>query len=524
MKRHNSLSGRGARTVVCVAHVLGLSAVVVASGCATYERAGNDVERAVADWQRRQVRVSSSAVEASTTRPASKAPPSSVTDRSSPATAPPTASDERLPAHIRDALERNPSVQAAVADVEAKLARIPQVTALPDPLLRAIVRPEPIQTAAGDVYFTLAVGQKIPSPAKLDRAGRAAAAEVRMAIEQLNATRLRIVADVERAYYSLYLSDRYIELTAANRALLEDLEQVVSTQYQVGRVPQQDVLRVQTAAAKLRDDESRYQLRRASAAAALNQIMDYPVARPHPLTEVLDVEAVALDVENLIGLAEEHNPELAGLAEQLNRDQERIELARLGYWPDVTLGFEWSHLEGREAFQPPPNPQTGIVPPFNRASENGDDNWAITVQMNLPVWFQRIEAAKREARRNLLKSQHQTRSTRNLIGFRIYDAWTRVETQQQTVHLLQSTLIPQAQQTYEVTLTGYQAGETNFLNVIDSWRRWLDFELMLHRETVDLETAFSELQREVGLQLVRRTQRSGATEASHVANDATNEE
>ena len=60
-----------------------------------------------------------------------------------------------------------------------------------------------------------------------------------------------------------------------------------------------------------------------------------------------------------------------------------------------------------------------------------------------------------------------------------------------------------------------QTGKTNFLNVIDSWRGWLDFELMLHRETIDLETPFSELQREVGLQLVR---------ASHVANDATNEE
>jgi outer membrane protein TolC len=401
-------------------------------------------------------------------------------------------------------------VQAAIANVKAKLERIPQATSLPDPVVRAITRPEPIQTAAGDVYFTLGVGQMIPFPAKLDRAGRTAAAEIRMAIEQLNAARLRVIADVERAYFLLYLMDRYLELTAANRALLEDLEQVVSTQYQVGRVPQQDVLRVQTAAAKLRDDENRYELRRASAAAALNQIVDRPVGQPQPATHVLDVAAVALDVDKLMQLAEEHNPELAALAERIGRDRERIELARLGYWPDVTLGFEWNHLEGRAAFQPPPNPQTGIIPPYNRASANGDDNWAITVQMNLPVWFQRIEAAKREARQNLLKTQHELRSARNLVAFRIYDAWTRVETQQQTVHLLRSTLIPQAQQTYEVTLTAYQTGAADFLSVIDSWRRWLDFELMRHRETVDLETAFSELQREVGLQLVRASDVSSA--------------
>ncbi|GAG20089.1 unnamed protein product, partial [marine sediment metagenome] len=58
-------------------------------------------------------------------------------------------------------------------------------------------------------------------------------------------------------------------------------------------------------------------------------------------------------------------------------------------------------------------------------------------------------------------------------------------------------------QTYEVSLAAYGAGRSNFLTVIDNWRRLLDFELTLHREVAELETAFSQLQREVGLQLVR---------------------
>jgi hypothetical protein len=61
-------------------------------------------------------------------------------------------------------------------------------------------------------------------------------------------------------------------------------------------------------------------------------------------------------------------------------------------------------------------------------------------------------------------------------------------------------------------LTAYQAGKSDFLTVIDNWRRLLDFELMLHREVAGLETAFSQLQREVGLQLVRDGIAAGATE------------
>ena len=92
-------------------------------------------------------------------------------------------------------------------------------------------------------------------------------------------------------------------------------------------------------------------------------------------------------------------------------------------------------------------------------------------------------------------------ATQNLVAFRIFEVWSRIETQQHTLDVLNEELIPQARQTYEVALTSYQAGNTDFLTLIDNWRRWLNFELMRHRETVDFQTAFAELQREVGMQL-----------------------
>jgi len=416
---------------------------------------------------------------------------------------PHTAGHESLRTYVREALERSPSIHAAVANVEATLEKIPQVTSLPDPFLRMVVRPEPIQTAAGDMYFTLGVGQKIPLPARLNRAGRAAAAEVRMAIERLNATRLAVIAAVEHAYYRLYLTERSIELTKAHAQSLENLEQVLASQYRVGRVEQQDLLRIQTEIAKLRDDESRLGHRRASAVAALNRLLDYPPARELPTTQPISPQTFDADVEQLIVLAAEHNPELAVLAHQAERNREEIELARLAHWPDATIGFEWTYTEPRDPFLPPINPDTGVRPPYNDKSDEGDDNWALMLQFNLPIWLDRIEAAKREARQRLQRTRYEKQAALNRIAFRVFDAWVRVQTQQDTIRLLQSTLIPQTRQTYDVSLTAYQAGKADFLTVIDNWRRLLDFELMLHREVADLETAFSELQREVGLQLIR---------------------
>lgn len=453
------------------------------AGCATYQASQRQVSEAVQQWQR----------------------PKTVTNAPQSIDHQPVASsaDHRetsaVQRYVLAALERNPAIQAAIANVESKLARIPQVTSLSDPILRLIVRPEPIQTAAGDVVFTLGISQKLPWFGKLDQAGLAAAAEVGMAIGQLNTTRLQVIADVERAYYRLYLTERSSELTATNRRLLEDLEQVVASQYRVGRAGQHDLLRVQTELSNLLNDEARLQRQRASAAAALNQLMDQPVMGPIEPTRTQTVQRLDQAAQELIALAGDANPELARLAQQIERDRHRIHLAELDYVPDVTLGVEWNKVDGRAAFQPPGAKRANI----NRASEVGDDNWALTIGFNLPIWVQRLEAAKRQARLDLERTRKRRRAEENLIGFRILDAWERVHTHQDTIVLLETTLIPQAQQTYEVSMTAYGAGSSDFLTVIDNWRNMLSFELMMHREVAGLETAFAELQRQVGLELVR---------------------
>lgn len=473
--------------------LVGAVASVFFTGCATFDTTQRDVENAAREWHRPRARLQTRS------SPQLKQPAAHVVVE-----APESAIQPRpVDALIREALQRNPGIQSAMADARAKLQRIPQVTSLPDPVIRSIVRPEPIQTAAGDMYFTLGVSQTFPLLTKLERAGNIAAAETRVALEQLDAKRVQLISDVERAYWQVYRLDRFLEITRENRRVLEDMEGVVQTQYQVGKVPQQDLLRVQTELAKLRDDENRFALRRSAAVAAVNQLRDQPSRLAVPETEPVKATKVAVDVEELVALASDHNPTLAGLQERIKQNREQIELANLGYWPDVTFGFDWNYVEGRAPFIPPVNPMTGMRPPINRKSEAGDDNWAIMLQMNIPIWSQRVEAAKREARQRLYATQGELHDTENMIAFRIFEAWSRVEAQQDTLRVLESELIPQSQQTYEVTLTAYQAGETGFVTLIDNWRRWLDFELMRHRETVDLETAFADLQREVGIQLIR---------------------
>ena len=317
-----------------------------------------------------------------------------------------------------------------------------------------------------------------------------------MAVERLNGKRVQVIADVERAYWQIYRLDRLVELTRENRRLLEDLEHVVNARYQGrGRCSSRTCCASRRNSPAWRDDEHRYQFRRSAAAAALNQLTNHPPQREIPTTEPIDEPTIRADVDELIALAAEYNPELAALRQQVDRDREQVELANLGCWPDITVGFEWNYVDPRaRRFIPPVNPTTGMRPPVNRKSEAGDDNWAITVQANIPIWSQRIEAAKREARQTLLATQSELRSTENMIAFRIFDAWSRIEAQQQTLRVLEAEIIPQSRQTYEVTLTAYQAGRADFLALIDNWRSWLHFKVdAASARPGDLETAFRRL-------------------------------
>ena len=403
--------------------------------------------------------------------------------------------------YIVRALQENPEINAARDVARAKAERIPQVTALPDPMLKTKTLPEPVRTAEGDNFFILGVSQKLPVPEKLDLAGRVALEETRMALEQLQETRLRVIAGVKRAYFQLYVLDKSVEITGDNQDLLRGLIDVARAQVAAGRRSQDDVLRAQVELSNLEAELIGLRQRRVTAGARLNAWLNRPTTTPIATPEDFDIRRADLSIENLFANALEMNPALERLQRQIERDRQAMELAKLAYWPDFTIGFEWMQMSPRGAFKAPVNPATGRRPVTTQLSEDGSDNWAITFGFNLPIWFGKIEAGIEEARRNLSASQHRYVSARNRIYFQVEDALERVRAEQELAALFKDTIIPQARQTYQVSQASYMAGTSDFLYVIDNWRKWLVFTLHYHRSLGALEASVADLEQVVGLSL-----------------------
>jgi cobalt-zinc-cadmium efflux system outer membrane protein len=466
------------------------------AGCALNRTGGEEVAAA---WERHQraapaeaenyARIPAVRPRRATTAPASTQP------------GPQMESPTSLREYILLALQSNPEIRRAEEIARAKAARIPQVTALPDPMFNTKTLPTPVRTAEGDNYFILGVSQKLPVPGKLDRAGRIALEETRMAITEWEQTRLRVIADVKRAYFQIYIVDQTIRVDRENQDLLRSLIDVARGQVAAGRRSQEDVLRAQVELSNLEAVLIDQHQRRISAEAMLNAVLNRAPTSPVPPPEAFDVRQIETKLESMFAAGAANNPELARLQRQIERDRHGEALARLAYWPDLTIGFEWMLMEPRDAFRPPPNPETGQRPVVSRMSEEGSDNWAITLGINVPIWVDKIEAGIREARRRVSASLHEFAATRNRIQFQIEDAFTRVKAQQELAELFDSTIIPQARQTYEVSRAGYSAGTSDFQYVIDNWQKWLTFTIQYHRAIGELERSLADLEQAIGLSL-----------------------
>ncbi|HRX86661.1 MAG TPA: TolC family protein, partial [Phycisphaerae bacterium] len=440
----NDGSARRARLGVVAA---GIALGIVAGGCTLARSADEQVAERLGRYRDEAATTATAYGDANWRAPA---PVPAGTTGLPPAESPP-AEPVRLREFIVVALGNNPQIEAAEERARAQAERVAQVTALPDPTVMTKTLPEPVRTAEGDNYFVLGVQQKFPIPGKLDHAGRAALHDLQAALEQVQAQRLAVIADVKRAYFRIYVIDQTIVIDQTNQDLVRGLVDVARSQSASGQRTQGDALRAQVELSDLQSQIISLRQERARAVAQLNRLLSRSPDTEIPAVAPFDLRTVDLAVDRLFGLAEDSNPQLAGLRAQIDRAQEQLEVAKLAWWPDFTLGFEWMYMDGRRAFQPPPNPQTGMVPVVSRMSEDGSDNWAITFGFNLPIWVDRVQAQIAEARHRKLAAQAEYAAERDRVRYRIEDALARVRAQQELGILFRDTIIPQAQQAYEVS-------------------------------------------------------------------------
>lgn len=361
--------------------------------------------------------------------------------------------DPTLSALIADALAHSPDHAQAQAEVSAERERVPQAGALADPTLVLGIQNDGFSAIKIGVeptsFWQVLINVPLSWPGKRGFREEAAQARVTVSEAALQRVRLTLLGEVERGYLDLRLVRGQLALQARLESLWQQAEEITRARYQVGEVPQSDVLRAQLERTRLRLLRLALETGERTYVQALNRLrvhpLDEPIATPVPLTEPRS--GTLPTVEVLLSDAEARSPDLALAARGAAVAEARVKSAYRERWPDLSV---------TAAIMP-----RGALEPM----------WAASVGLSLPIyWWDKGSRAVSESEHARAAEQQGAEAVRQLLALRTRERHTALSATLEALEIFHHGLLVQSHATVDSTLFQYRVGKVPFASVLEVMR------------------------------------------------------
>ena len=362
------------------------------------------------------------------------------------------------------ALLNQPQVEAAYYDWAASIERITTARSLPDPQLT-------FQMDIMDTVVSIMPGLmgSIPWPGKLRAGAEAASAQSRTKFFAFQSAVLASAFSVKRAYYQLYFLAEKTRVNRETLGLLADLEKLARTQNEVAKVTLQDVLRAQIEQDRLKTEIENLEDSRASLLAQLKAALGLPAeAPPPPIPARFESTPLELTSDKLFQSALARNTRLQALEAEVRAAEASLRMARRGRLPDFSLGLMADAQTSPTLYRP-----LGTV--------------------TLPIWRDKIAAQIAEAQANQRGAEARLSAEQVGLAADFAERLFLYREATRNVALLTDRLLPKARQSLELARSGYLSGQIDFLNLTDSERTLLGFELDRIEASTQRELTLAEL-------------------------------
>ena len=391
-----------------------------------------------------------------------------------------------LPSAITEALQNNPEIWAAKSKIESARARAGQSAYLEDPEVNleawGVPLNHPVRYRSANPLI-VGVRQKLPFFGKLSLKGEIAGQEVRMFEEELRAKEQEIIAKVKAAYADYFMAGKGVEIYRELLDLIDHTTNAVQGLYQVGRAPQQDIIKALLERTELLNKLTWAEKDLTTSRAKLNTLMsrapDSSLAPPaEPAISPVDLRSPDLEKRAIA-----QRPDLRNLQSSITRAEKALELAdRNRKYPDFMLGLQYW-------FAPDQNPRHMYAPmltlsiPFSPWTKGKHDDE-----------IKEALAERQVARANLA-------AMKNIALFEVKDVSVKLEAAMKSISLYRDGLLPQAEQAFQAAVAAYQTGGINFMTLLDAQRTIRDVRMGYYKALVDYEQSRADLEKTLGGEL-----------------------
>ncbi len=397
------------------------------------------------------------------------------------------ASALSLSAAVKVAVADNPGLAAMRARAEA-LAAIPsQVGTLPDPSLSLNALNLPLDTFSlaqeGMTQVQIGMAQKFPFPGKLGLREDAAGYEAKAAGSEVKESRLWLIRNVRGVWWKLFYIDQALKIINSNKELLRQFVEIAQTKYRVGKGLQQDVLLAQLELSKLLDKYIQLEGMRRNEEARLNALLNWPTDRALVLAHTSVDQLPSLRQEAVLHKqAEKIRPLLLAQQSRIHAARSRVDLAKKDYYPDFNLGVAYGFRSGN-----------------NLDGSARADMASVRFSMSLPIYTgTRQDKAVDQRNSELLQQNYRLQDAREQVQAQISRAMADYRRASEQVVLFKTGIIPQARQTVDSMLAGYQVNKVDFLNLVRTQITLYNYEIQYWLSFSSAQQALATLESVVG--------------------------
>jgi cobalt-zinc-cadmium efflux system outer membrane protein len=396
----------------------------------------------------------------------------------------------RLPDLIEEGINNNPDLLASYQNWQADLAKIPQAGALPDPQLSLNLLNLPVNTFDFNqepmTGKQIALMQMFPFPGKQGLREDIAKSAADISRDKNLELKNQLIKNIKQTYYDIFFIDQSLKTVQKNKGVLQDFIRIAQSKYSVGKGLQQDVLKAQVEFSKLEDKSITLTQKRQAATARLNALLNRPAGTPLGKTIVPEADSLNLDLSHLQTLADKNRPLLQAWNSMFQQSGKKVSLAKKEYLPDFKLGIAYTQRDKLE------NGMGGI------------DYLSGLFSVDIPLYFWRKQNKKvEETRYNQDMVQQSYRNVQNQVYADLDKSLSDVEKNYRLLELYKSGIIPQATQSLNAAIAGYQTNKVDFLTLLNNQLTLFNFELDYYRFLSDYRKGIADLEAATGVKLTR---------------------
>jgi outer membrane protein TolC len=384
------------------------------------------------------------------------------------------------------ALANNPVLRRMQQEAAAEWAQTGYVSKLPDPTISSMFYLPPMNYDPDRLVAELQVMQMIPWVERLKAEARQANLEAMAAENAYLAERLRVVADIRMNWYRLYVLGKQIEITEADQAQLESLIKTANARIATGDAQPGDVLMGTLELSSLQEQLLTYRQELESTAAELNRLAGRDARVPIWPPRTIPIELPNWDHDLLRTIAFSAQPELNAARLRTAATRWGIEVARLRRRPDVSISGGWMAMDAPGAMM----------------AGAGADSWTLGFSTNLPIYHRKYDAMVTDASRNHMAAHASEDDVALQLDARLRDLWAQAQAAQRTIELYDTSILPQARQTFEADQKSLVNNAVTFDRVIRDYRTVLGLELGYHKALGQLATTLARIRQTVGVDLL----------------------